>query len=964
MADETPGEAGAGGEGGSAFNILGRIEVDLDALKKSLDKSGDMVKEHANVLQRVWSEATKVSREEVKIPGGGHGEGEGGGGGEGGARNSATAQFAHMARVVRHDLVPALSSINPQLAQFISVGAASARTAVFFGGAIGAVAVAGAVLSEIISKYVDKAKEMTAATLDSGQALATLDASRAEAGIKRLTESVAAYALASDQLTGKEGASGWQKIIAAADLAAEAVTGSLATQLASLNKYITSYNAITTRITIPRAKIDTDIAHVEVMKQDIALTIKRAQTEEELTAAYEAQRVAIARGTDDQVKKIQIDLDEKKAATDNIGAVARQAIAQSNTNKEIKASALDTLKILAQASGNVGAVAMVDAFAAKVVKAADEEVGTVREATLVLGKLEDTIANDAELSTERQKVAFDKGAAALRQSLADEIIARQRARSDTESFEQKDAQRAQTRIANEHAYAEAVAVAHDTVAALHREQLGQTESIAAAEERLARTRENTLAPLIHNLETINKLYASQKRDLEDKVATGVDALHSSKALADLEKQHAEDVAQARRKISEAEEQATAKLEEGRQQAFQKEMARRDQLLAHAVATGQVSMQDQIGAAEGGQFDPRRTRAQQEQQEEQLFSLKRQYADMYFKYQKSLGDDAWAGQLRSARSFRDETVEGSKQWFDATQRVFDLYKSIYEQAKQIAGATVGIAAGEVEREAREKEERKHPSKGPKPPEMTLANVDRYVQVARQRDEQIYAGGSARTGDVTAAMGRRDLWKEMDRTGMDFNKAFAQMQQTPEQRMMGEVGRTFSSAANTFSAAVDRFAGGGPGGGPGGRLGGGLGGVTGYGTGVIFGATNSSPVPGVGVGQETPWASAADWASRGVTAENSYSNQPQPNVDFEGMGGAVTKTKGSFESASEAVRAFVGAVLEGAAAMRRGGGNRGNSRGGVLSNNQGGNGWSSGDSSDAGRNLYLEGKRGAQSVESDI
>lgn len=153
MADEPQGASG------SAFEILGRIGVDLAALDASLSKSEGRAKAHAESLNRIFAtvkgpdpgagKATSKLRKSLGqaifnegfMPGdtpGAVGEGAGGGGGEGGG-HSATANFAHLARVARHTLLPALQQLNPEMGQFISVGAQSARTAVFFGGAMGGV---------------------------------------------------------------------------------------------------------------------------------------------------------------------------------------------------------------------------------------------------------------------------------------------------------------------------------------------------------------------------------------------------------------------------------------------------------------------------------------------------------------------------------------------------------------------------------------------------------------------------------------------------------------------------------------------------------------------------------------------------------------------------------------------------------------------------------------------------------
>jgi len=175
----------------AAFEILGKIEVDVAALKKSLNEAHGEVEKFATKYQQTLQKVSKP------LPGGGVSEGgpgglgPGGGGGEGGG-HSGLAEFAHSARLAAHLLEPAMQGVNSAMAQFIQVGAQAARTAVFFGATIGAVAITGSIASEVISKYVEKAKEMAEANVNASRALAMWDFARVESGIKRVNEAMAA----------------------------------------------------------------------------------------------------------------------------------------------------------------------------------------------------------------------------------------------------------------------------------------------------------------------------------------------------------------------------------------------------------------------------------------------------------------------------------------------------------------------------------------------------------------------------------------------------------------------------------------------------------------------------------------------------------------------------------------------------------------------------------------------------
>jgi hypothetical protein len=1071
MADETPGS-------GSAFEILGRIGVDLSSLDESLKKSEIHAKDHAAKLNRIFAEvkgpdptpptgsagapydpiaraaARVASGEQAKVaaaaraadearaqdraakaaakaasragqppagppagpPGGPPeevGGGEGGAGAPGG--RSATSNFAHLARVVSHTLIPALSQIQPELGKFVSIGATSARTAIFFGGALGGVAIAAALASEVIGRFVASAKEMSASTLDANKALALLDSARAEAGIAKITAKIAEYNQSVDIATGKAEGGFWQQLVAWADVAAEGVTGSMTQILAQLDKYEAASSKIIKKFDMPKLALEAAEKAAQLMVRQGEFEKRAAGSPGELAAAHDK---VIAGTKDEAAQKIksinlvrdkQIEADEE-AASERLNLAKGKASA---AREEIEG--LTRLGVRDAADPKY-ATAFEQDFAkkkAQLIKL-DAEVAEIEGRT-----------NDRAVRT-RQKAADDitdieKN---LTETVKQQSIERTQAlaveAAETEKFMQQAVKTRQKRIVGEASLAQAVAAAENEVAKIRRDHAGTAEGTAALEERLAAARKNAVGPLISAIKAENEVYASQRRELEGLIAAGVNVGRNQKELTKLEAEHLEDVGEMRRNLAKEEASQNAMAARERAARNQADIAAQDRKLAHAVATGRVSMRDQQVALEREQTDPMRSAAQQEQAEREVFALRREYAAAYFTYYRNLGEDMWEAQLQSARHLRDENVAGSSKWLEASQKVYDVYKAIYEQAKQIATQTVGIAAGEFEREQQEIAEKKNPRKGPKPAEMSLQDVDRLVQTARRRDEAIYAGGGGKPGDVSAAVGRKGLWQEMDRTGMSFADAFSKMQQTPEQRMMGEASMTFSTATDIFAAAVDRFAeragegeggAGAQGGGGeresgmgGGRLGGPGGYVqTGYAPGSgVFGArgedfggagarrarheadiatmraqvsdnmgnafasvadgSRSLTPPGM-FGSDTKeqqaWdASPAAQAERDAfpAAGNSYS------IDYEGMGGAVTKTKGSFESASEAVRDFVGAVIEGAAAMR---GSRASSDAprGVLSTNSPKT-WSSADSSAAGRNLFLESKRGPQTVESDV
>jgi hypothetical protein len=323
--------------------------------------------------------------------------------------------------------------------------------------------------------------------------------------------------------------------------------------------------------------------------------------------------------------------------------------------------------------------------------------------------------------------------------------------------------------------------------------------VASQEVGFLKEREHSTGLLVAGLKAANAEYESQKRALEGLIGAGSDAIGNQAKLAELERSHADDTIERKNKIAQVTAELDAKEAQARRQRDQEEIAVEERRLAHRVTMGRVSIQDQMESASSARFDPRRTAAQQEQAEEQLLSLKREYAERYFKLYDQLGASTWEGQLASAKNFLSQTVTGSRAWFDQVSKISDIYKGIYEQAKGIFSQEVGIAAAEAQREGKKT--------------MRLGDVDKYVEKVRRRDEDIYRGGSGKIGDVTGAVSRRDLWQTVDREGLSPGQAWAKMQQSPQQQLtdtinsvatrQASVAETQVTATNQFAAAVDKF-----------------------------------------------------------------------------------------------------------------------------------------------------------------
>lgn len=805
-------EPGAGGEGaqGDLFTILGSVQVDRERLKKSLADAEREVRASGDRLKRIWDD---VKLDPGKIPGvpiprvpsGGGGEGEGGGGGEGGSRHSATANFAHLARLIRHTLIPALSQLAPAFGNIVSAGAQAARTAVFFGGAVGAVAIAGAAASAIIGKYVANAKEMTAANLESGQALATWDAPRAEAGLRKITEAVAEYIIQSKIASGEVEAGFWQKIVAWASVLSDKVTGALDQQIKKYKEYSDAAVKIGEQFTIPKARAEIDKSSADLLSARAALAVKNATSETSLAAAYDLSRTAIERKTAAELRANALDLEREQLTIRNMAVELR--------DRKATEAAAERDKELARlersrrdepgwfAAGGEERIGQVHKKFAQDMAAADAVVTNSNR-----------LAADAAEANKAKVVRIEDASAKATMALRDEDTKNfARNFAEREGFYQKDVARNQKRITGEAATAEAVATSQEKVAKVQRDRLGIAESEDALEARMAATRMRATGPLIAALQSEEQSLASQLAAQDRLTEAGLAGANAAEKRAEIEAEGMARVAEIRQNLAKEEAEQDARVTEARQARVKEEYAIEGRRFAHRVAIGRASMQEEIGFQRRGMLEAP-TQDLREAAEGKLFEVRRQYASQYFRYFQSLGASTWAGQLESAKSFLGELDVGSAKWYEQVQNVYGIFKGIHDEAKGIFSTQVNLAESEKQRQFHV------PTAQELLGTISMREIPGLVNRARQRDEALLAGRMTeeRPGDLGAAIGRMDFWKTINRESLSPEKAYGLMMQQPEERLkelvgsftplvtaLGETGGLGKSAA-AFGTAVDRFA----------------------------------------------------------------------------------------------------------------------------------------------------------------
>jgi len=755
-----------------AFKVLGQVEVDLASLDKSFEAAKKVITGHVAQIRTLID---KASGPVVAVGGAGAGGGAPGEdpGPMGKHAKSAGREFSHLARIVREVLSGPLVGLEPEFAKVANAMAHAARSATYLGVSLGAVVVATVLISEVIGKYIDQAKEASAATLDVNQALATLDSARAETGVRKFTEELAKY-----QQTVKE-ASGegtfWQTAVAKFSLALDEMTGKLDHDIVKLKDYFDALIEIQKQVTVPQALIESGIRQAEILARQGEMAKKTAADLGELAAAYEKVRGATIKKEEGEVAKLE---NEKKKAiigTMDASNKARDvAIKRANDLRheadELEESSHSKIFFPGSALYTSPAERYLNQAAAK-----REEANKILEEAA-------TIVGAASVAAAQQSVEFDEkikdSKKSLTQTIAEQGLAERQENAGkaaaSEEFLQKELQRNQKRLEGNSATASAIADAEDRVAKIRRDQAGTVESVASLEARLATTRANAIGPLVAGLQEANDEYASQKRAILGLISAQKDVIENQEKLRDLESKHADDTVERQNKIAQAIAETAAKEAAARRERDQAAVAREDRDLAHRIAMGGVSQGGVMSEVGEQRFDPRRTQAQQEQAEERLLQLKKEYADQYFQYYQQMGASTWEGQLQSARSFLSQTVEGSKAWFDQVAKISGLYKGIYDQAKGVFQQELGIAAAEAQRAGRTR--------------MRLSDVDKYVDKVRRRDERILAGGSGKIGDVTAAFGREELWKTVDREGLSPSAARAAMAQSPEQRLAAAVAET--------------------------------------------------------------------------------------------------------------------------------------------------------------------------------
>jgi hypothetical protein len=242
-------------------------------------------------------------------------------GGEGGGPSPGAASLARLAQVISRGVTPALSRLNPALAEFVQTGAGAARSAGSFGVVLGGAAIAGTVLSAVIGKYVGQAKEATEVTFEISQSLKNLDAGRAEAQFTKAAEGVDRLRLSWDQINGSVKAGWWEKMIAGVDIFVERFTDASAGRFDTVLRAAAANISTFDQITKPRAMAGRDVFNAGLLEREAQLNLRNAKSVEELNAAYDQSVKSINDRTEAEIVQIQTQY-KAEAAAGKVGAFA------------------------------------------------------------------------------------------------------------------------------------------------------------------------------------------------------------------------------------------------------------------------------------------------------------------------------------------------------------------------------------------------------------------------------------------------------------------------------------------------------------------------------------------------------------------------------------------------------------------------------------------------------------------
>jgi len=222
--------------------------------------------------------------------------------------------------------------------------------------------------------------------------------------------------------------------------------------------------------------------------------------------------------------------------------------------------------------------------------------------------------------------------------------------------------------------------------------------------------------------------------------------------------------------------------EDQRQANADRVAIEERQRAHAIELGRISMADQLEAERAATTDMGRTFQEREDAEKKVFQTRRQMAEQYFTFQNQMsGKSMFKEQIEVARGFMSELVTGSAAWFAQVSKVSDLFTRMREQAKGIFSQQASIAESQASREGQTS--------------ISMDEVPDLLRRVRERDDAALRGDRVAIGDIGAAVGRVDLFRQMDKEGLSPRETLSRLMEDPSKQLARAIEGLTGGAGDT-------------------------------------------------------------------------------------------------------------------------------------------------------------------------
>ncbi len=835
------------------FNILGKVEVDLGALKASLGAAEAAVRasterqaksytDFANIAveqQRRIAEATKATKGgeasnlyQMKFggpgggpggPGGGPGGPGGGGpgGGFGGIAEHLKNATEHVKNLHQH-LGLTSNSIRgfSHVLNMVAPGLGSmARGMLMVLSRFGPFGLAAAAAIGIIARYVHVLELAATRQYEMGRALKTLDFDRLNKMVMEADEHLAKQA----DLTKRANAE-----LAGLDATTSVVTsywkqrwsdvsGANENANATLRETAVAWVTLYQSVGGPggKAALANQMAVAKAMEDAAHFAIQLADTSDKLTISYASLAVSQHKTYEATLAQIQADQDAEIAKTEAIkGSLAYAAITVKFAAERAKAATADALQSEKNAQAQkVADAALVTALvkteqtildlrARRAKSANDLAIAEVKAAAATVqgmaASLGTTVSNASAI-----EFAYKREIAGL-----DAVEARAKQRYAAEAKDLKDRI---SRGVDAEANRQALAILTETRETEAVEHINKKKEQAANKEKelileVERVRKAAMDRRIADIDRVEK-YAQAQAQARGEVKSGVQAI---KDKHELEVNAISDADYRSKQRYEKEEASITKTIAAKKRVGESVKADEEQLAAL-----KETLDAELAAGYEKRQDLRKEKDFAVTMETERFravTVEKNIRDTeaYFgtvkaglELRKSMGADTFNGevsmlqqQLAVQLQINEQTKNNYEKYQAGLKTVLDIQKQIYDTAKRARDeaksdfSSLATAAADY---LKKKTGRK---------KFSAAELQDAVGEMRQQNIEMFGGfsrgGKADIGALTTGMGQQDSFNKLFQQGGSlgglFNKAI-----TPVAPMFN----TFNDSTNTFAMAVDKF-----------------------------------------------------------------------------------------------------------------------------------------------------------------